>query len=172
MIQNYSRYRLLQEFFDVPRKSLRMRELSRKIGLAQPSVLNHLKALCKEGLITREEGGLYPTYRANLNAPLFKLLKEQNLVWRLHATKLLEYLDETVKPNCVVLFGSGARGEDHAESDIDLFIQAEERPLELKRFEAALHRKFHLLFEADIRTLPKELLNNLINGQVLYGYLE
>ena len=77
-----------------------------------------------------------------------------------------------MKPNCVMLFGSGARGEDHLESDIDLFIQAEERPLELKRFEAMLRRKLHLLFEADLRALPKELLNNIINGRVLYGYLE
>ena len=57
MLQKYSRYRLMQEFFDAPTKAFSMRELSRKIKLAQPSVINHLKALLKEGLIVRHIEG-------------------------------------------------------------------------------------------------------------------
>ena len=54
MIQNYSRYRVLQEFFDFPRKDFQMRELSRRINLAQPSVINHLKTLVKDNLIIND----------------------------------------------------------------------------------------------------------------------
>lgn len=172
MIQNYSRYRILQAFFDAPRKQFHMRELSRLVKLAQPSVLHHLKALVKEGFILKETNSLYPTYTANQEQPAFRLLKQQNIVWRLHTSGLLEFLDGKIKPTCIVLFGSASRGEDTEKSDIDLFVQAEESALELGIFEKSLKRRIHPLFEPELSTVNKELLNNIINGQVLYGYLK
>lgn len=171
MIQNYSRYRVLQQFFDFPRKNFQMRELSRQVRLAQVSVINHLNALIKEGLILKEKKGLYPSFRANRENEEFKLLKKQNLTWRIYKSGLVAAIDEKIKPNCVVLFGSGVRGEDTEESDIDLFVQASETGLDLKRYEKILNRKINLLFEPGTKALSKELLNNIINGHVLYGYL-
>jgi len=174
MLQNYSRYRILQEFFDFPRKSFQMREISRRVKLAQPSVVNHLKVLQKDGLIVKVEGGIYPAFKANRENEDFKLLKEQNLVWRIHRCKLISLLDEKLKPNCIVLFGSASRGEDTETSDIDMFVQAEEGggELDLKKCEKMLNRKLKLFFEPKLGTLSKELLNNIINGEVLYGYLK
>ena len=172
MLQNYSRYRVLQEFFYFPRKSFQMREISRRVKLAQPSVVNHLKVLQKDGLIVKVEGGIYPAFKANRENEDFKLLKEQNLVWRIHRCKLISLLDEKLKPNCIVLFGSASRGEDTETSDIDIFVQAEEEELGLERYEKMLNRKLKLFFEPKLGTLSKELLNNIINGEVLYGYLK
>ena len=172
MLQNNSKYKLLQEFFDYPRKHFLMRELSRRIGLGQPSVVAHLKALMKEDLVAREEKGLYPTYRARREDEKFKLLKKQNLVWRLHTSSLLEHLHQKINPTCIVLFGSASRGEDTEESDIDLLVQAKESVVNLAKYEAVLFRKINILFEPDLKKLPKELLNNLINGEVLYGYFK
>src|SRR4030042_6535289 len=111
MLQNYSRYRVLQELFDSPRKNFQMRELSRRVKLAQVSVMNHLKALEKEGLILKEKNSIYSTYRANREDKDFKLLKTQNLIQRIHECGLITLLDEKFKPNCIVLFGSASRGE-------------------------------------------------------------
>lgn len=172
MLQNYSRYRVLQEFFDFPRKGFHMRELSRRVKLAQVSVINHLKALQKEGLIIKEEKGIYPTFRANMDSEDFKVLKAQNLVWRVHKSGLISLLDEKLKPNCIVLFGSASRGEDTEMSDIDLFVQSEEAEVRLEKYEKLLKRKIKILFEPRINDLSKELLNNIINGQVVYGYLK
>jgi len=172
MLQNYSRYKVLQEFFDFPRKSFQMREISRRVKLAQPSVVNHLKILQKDGLIMKVENGIYPAFKANRENEDFKLLKEQNLVWRIHRCKLISLLDEKLKPNCIVLFGSASRGEDTETSDIDIFVQAEEEELGLERYEKTLNRKLKLFFEPKLGTLSKELLNNIINGEVLYGYLK
>jgi predicted nucleotidyltransferase len=172
MLQKYSRYRILQEFFDFPRKSFQMREISRRVKLAQPSVVNHLKVLQKDGLIVKVEGGIYPAFKANRENEDFKLLKEQNLVWRIHRCKLISLLDEKLKPNCIVLFGSASRGEDTETSDIDIFVQAEEEELGLERYEKMLNRKLKLFFEPKLGTLSKELLNNITNGEVLYGYLK
>jgi len=172
MLQNYSRYRVLQEFFDYPRNNFQMREISRRVKLSQPSVINHLTALRKEGLILREKKGLYPTYRADRESEDFRLLKKQNMVLRIHRSGLLAYVEDKTRPNCIILFGSASRGEDSEESDIDIFIQAGEANLDFQKYEKSLKRRINPIFEPDIKELSKELLNNIINGQVLYGYLK
>ncbi len=171
MLQKYSRYRILQEFFDFPKKNFQMREVARRIKLAQSSVIAHLKALVQEGFVLREEKGLYPSFRANRESDAFKLLKKQNVMWRISTSGLLSDLDTKLAPNCIILFGSAARGEDTEESDIDLFIQAEETKVDVTKYEKKLNRKINLFFEPNLKNLNKELLNNLINGEVLKGYL-
>ena len=172
MIQNYSRYRLLQEFFDFPKKDFQTRELSRRIKLAQISVINHLRALVKDGLVIKEYKYIYPSFIANRDNEMFKLLKKQNLVFRIKNFSLINFLEEKLRPNCVVLFGSGSRGEDVENSDIDIFIQAKETSLNLEKYEKLLNRKINLLFEPNLKNLSRELLNNIINGEILYGYLK
>jgi len=172
MIQKYSRYVVLQRFFDFPRKAFLMRELSRAVRLSVPSVRLHVKALLAEGLLVKDKAGLYPVFRAARENPLFKLLKNQNIVLRLHQSGLVGALESAAYPSCIVLFGSASRGEDTEESDIDLFIQTKLVKIDLGRFEAVLHRKINMLFEPDLKTIGPELLNNLANGVVVYGYLK
>ncbi len=172
MLQYYSRYRILQEFFDFPRKSFQLRELSRNVSLAQVSVMNHVRKLVKEGLIVREEKGIYPSYRANRENEEFKLLKKQNIILRLHKTGFIKHVDEKIKPNCIVLFGSAARGEDTENSDLDIFIQAAAVDLKLGEYEKLLKRKISILLDHNLKEMSKELLNNIINGEILYGYLK
>ena len=172
MLQNYSRYKLLQVFFDYPKKDFQIRELSRKIRLAQISIINHLKRLVKENLVIKENKSIYPSYKANTNNELFKLLKKQNLILRLKESGLIEFLEERLRPNCIVLFGSASRGEDNENSDTDIFLQSKEVILDLNKFEKSLNRKINLFFEYNINKLNKELLNNIINGEVLHGYLK
>ena len=172
MIQDYSRYRILQEFFDSPRKGFHIRELSRQAQLAQISVINHLNALCKEGLTVKEKGGIYNVFKANREDTQFKLLKQQNLIWRLQTSGCISHLEETLQPTCIVLFGSASRGEDTEESDVDIFVQAGETTLDIGKYEKIVKRKINVLFEADLKALRKELLNNIINGNILSGYLK
>ena len=172
MIQNYSRYKLLQEFFDFPKKDFQVRELSRRIKLAQISVTNHLNLLLKETLIIKEKKHTYPSFRANIDSEIFKLLKKQNLLFRMQTSGLLDMLEKEFKPNCIILFGSSSRGEDTENSDIDLFVQSNESGIKLEKYEKILNRKINLLFEPNIKNLNKELLNNIINGEKMYGYLK
>ncbi len=172
MIQKWSRYVVLQQFFDFPRKAFLIRELSRNTKLAQTAIRVHLKALFAEGLIKKDKTGLYPSFRAVRENSLFKLLRTQNLVLRLHQTGFVEILERTVYPTCIVLFGSASRGEDTELSDIDVFVQAKQTKLDLSKLENMLNRKITLLFEPNIKTISPELLNNLVNGIVIYGYLK
>lgn len=162
----------MQQFFDNPRKAFLIRELSRETRLAQTAVRQHLKALIAEGLVSKDKRGLYPSFKANREDPSYRLLKSQNLVLRLHQAGLVESLEKALYPACIVLFGSVSRGEDTEESDIDLFVQAKRARISLGSFEKVLKRKINLLFEPDIKAMSPELLNNLANGVVIYGYLK
>src|SRR3989338_361598 len=111
MIQKYSRYRILQEFFDSPRKDFQMREISRRTKITQPSAINHLKELVKEGLIVKEKKGIYPTFSANRESELFKLYKKFDLMLRINQSGLVDYIYDNCVPNCIVFFGSASKGE-------------------------------------------------------------
>jgi len=172
MIQKYSRYRILQEFFDFPRKDFQMRELSRRTKIAQTSVINHLKALLKEELIIKKKDGIYPSFKANRDNEMFKIYKKFDLILRINQTGLLNYIYDSCLPDCIILFGSASRGEDVEESDIDLFVQAREKKLNLEKYEKLLNRKISLFFEENFSRLNKELKNNILNGIVLKGYIK
>ncbi len=171
MIQNYSRYRILQEFFDFPRKYFQMRELSRRVSLAQPSVINHLKKLVEYNLIIKERKGIYPTFRSNRDNELFKIYKKSNLLLRIYQTGFINFIYDFFLPNSIILFGSASKGEDIEESDIDIFIQSKEKKINLEKYEKLFNRKISLFFKEDFSKLNKELKNNILNGIVLKGYI-
>lgn len=171
MIQNYTTYRVLQLFFDFPTKNFQLREICRILKLGMPSVTIHVKKLKKIGLIKKEKKGVYESYISNKN-DLFKVYKRNDILLRLYQSGLIDFLTQSFTPDAIVLFGSASRGEDIENSDIDLFIAAKERRVNLKIFEEKLKRKINLHFESKISDLPKELLNNIINGIILDGYLK
>lgn len=166
-----TRHRLLQEFFSRPTAHFQMRELSRNTKIAQPSVMNHLRALQEQNLIVREKHGVYPAYQANRDSQDFKLLKQQDLVRRLHAAGLIDYLYDTCLPDVIILFGSASRGEDTEKSDIDLFLKAESSRIDLNKYERLFCRKISVFFEENFGRLTKELKNNILNGTILRGYI-
>lgn len=170
MLQKYNTYKILELFFDFPTRNFQLREISRLVNLGLPSVSNHIKILEKEGFVKREKGGVYPYCKAN-KTEKFRLYKKTNLLLRLSECGLLDFLKEKLIPDAIVLFGSAAQGNDAEESDIDLFILAKKKDLNLKPFEEKLRREINIFFEEKLDKLPKELMNNIINGMVLSGYL-
>ena len=162
----------MQEFFDFPRKDFQMRELSRRAKIAQPSVTAHLKELARENFIVKEKKGIYPTFRANRDSELFKMYKKFDITFRINKSGLLNYIYDSCIPNAIILFGSASKGEDIEESDIDLFIQAKEKKLDLRKYELLFNRKITLFFEENFAKLNAELKNNILNGIVLKGYIK
>jgi len=102
---------------------------------------------------------------------IFKLYKRNDVLLRVHESGLVKFMEDRLQPDAAVLFGSASRGEDVEGSDIDIFLVAKEREVDLSGFERELARKINLHFEEDPSKLPKELLNNIINGIVIHGYL-
>ena len=172
MLQNYSKYRILQEFFDFPRKNFQMREISRRTKIAQPSAINHLKSLLKEEFILKEKKGTYPSFIANRDSLRFKIYKKFNILIRLYETGLIEHISDSCFPNVIILFGSASKGEDTEESDLDLFIQSKAKKLNLEKYKKLLNRKISLFFEDNFSRLSNELKNNILNGIILKGYIK
>ena len=149
-----------------------MRELSRRVNLAQPSVINHLKKLVEDNLIIKERKGIYPTFRSNRDNELFKIYKKTNLLLRIYQTGFINFIYDSFLPNSIILFGSASKGEDIEESDIDIFIQSKEKKLNLEKYEKLFNRKISFFFKEDFSNLSKELKNNILNGILLKGYIK
>lgn len=141
-----------------------------KLGL--PSVINHVKKLEKDGFVRKEKKSVYESYTANKESDNYKLYKKNDIILRLNESGFIQYLINNTTPNAIILFGSASRGEDIETSDVDVFVLAKEEKLNLKKFENIIKRKINIYFESNIKNLSKELLNNIVNGIKLYGYLK
>lgn len=177
MLQKDNRYRILRIFFEDPSPKgigFQLREISRKVAIAPPSVKKYLTELKKEGLITKVKHRIYgyPVYYANRDNDNFKFLKRLDTLMKIKESGLLEYLSESCMPDVIILFGSSASGEDLKDSDVDLFVASKDEKLSLDKFEKYLNRKINILFSDSFNRMSKELKNNIINGIILKGYLK
>lgn len=176
MLQKCSIFKVAGVFFKEPTKDHYLIEVSKKIQMAHTSVKNHLKDLQKAGIIKEriEEKGKrkFPIYRANIGNEDYKEHKKIYNLLILNESKLIEYLNDNLMPNSIVLFGSYQRGEDIENSDIDIFLECKEGKIDISKFEKMLNRKIQLHFKERFKKYPPELKNNIINGIILKGYLE
>ncbi len=172
MLENYNRYKLLKLFLDNPTESFRLRELSRLSKISPPSVMNYLAEFEKQGLIKKYEKRKVPYYQAIRDNEDFKQYKKLSILFELHKSGLIDYLWDELVPEVIILFGSFSLGEDTETSDIDLFVQASEKKLNLGKYEKMLGKEINIFYESKFSRLSKELKNNIINGTKLKGYLK
>jgi len=162
----------MELFFVVPTRNFQIREIARLTKIAHTSVKNYLEELRKENLVKKIKGNIYNSYIATSENGLFKIYKQQHLILKLYTSGLIDYLEDKLLPGCIMLFGSGRKGEYTKTSDIDLFVQSSEKPLNLTKFEKILKHEINIFFEENINKLSNELFNNIVNGIILSGYLK
>jgi len=176
MIQYCSIIKVAEVFFREPTVRHSLKDVSRKSYLAHTSVKSYLTILLKENIIERqvEKRGkrAFPFFIAKRDHPTYILYKKEYNFFILSSSGILEFLRDHLTPKSIILFGSYARGDDRESSDIDLFIESKSSTLSLEKFEKILGREIELHFQENFNTYPSELKNNIINGQILYGYLE
>jgi len=163
--------KVLRVFFDDPIHNFQLREISREIRIHHKTVLKFIRQLLKSQLIKANKTGIYTSYNANTQNPAFQEYKKAINQINLYESGLIKYISDKIMPETIILFGGYSKGTDAKTSDIDLFIESKEEKLELEKFEVVLGRKIHPLFEINIKNLNKELLNNIINGIIVYGYV-
>lgn len=171
MIQKCSNWIVFAEFAKNPTKSFQIREVSRQINLATTSVKLHLDELEKEGLLKKEKVGVYLAYKSNFENENFRYYKKIYNILSLKESGLIKELEKQTTPDAIILFGSYAKGEDTENSDIDILLIAKEKQLDLKEYEKKLNRTIQLFFSEDLNKLPKELLNNILNGLIISGFI-
>lgn len=175
MLEKSNEWKLVKLFFKRPLYSYHLREICRLVNWSPIKARHYLESLKKEKLILEYREKNLSLFKSNMENEKFKLYKKiYNL---LEAFKISEILEEKLEDfDAIIFFGSAYRGEDIEDSDFDIcIIGSKEIEIDLKKFEEELNRKISLLFIEDLEYLKrknKELLNNLINGIVLKGYLK
>lgn len=165
-------YKILQLFIEFPNKDFSVRGIARELKLSHATVLKYIEDLQKLDLIKKKEETLYPTFYANTENQQYKFYKRNYLVFKLIDLGLVNFIQEQTLTSSIVLFGSGAKATFTPKSDIDIFVEAKQRNLNLSKYEKKLGHKINLLFEPNINQLSKELRNNIINGIILYGFIK
>jgi predicted nucleotidyltransferase len=106
-----------------PESSLHVRELARLTGASPGSLHRDLRAMADLGLLLRREVGRQVHYSANVESPVFA-----ELAGLLRKTAgLADVLRDALAPVAdkvegAFVYGSMARGTEHAHSDVDLMI--------------------------------------------------
>lgn len=164
--------RIMDVFFNFPSRNFHLRELARFTKLPKTTLQRFLGSLLEEGLIKKKKKGVFYTYQSKETNFFYKYYKKNKLIEQIYRSGLVEFLEKKFYPQAIILFGSGAKGEYIKESDLDIFLLAKEKAVDLRKFEKKLKRKINLLFKEDYSKLSKELFNNVINGYKLSGYIK
>ena len=150
-------------YFMYPTMEYRLRPLARAAGVSAPAAKYVCVSLLKEGFLVKKADA----YAARHDDEKFRREKRLWNLGHIEQSGLIEALASALVPNAIILYGSYARGEDWEQSDIDLAIVEKKRPQPpLAQFEQKLGRKIQVVFVGDLK---KDLLNNLVNGIVLFG---
>lgn len=117
------RQRALTQLLLHPDNSYHVRELARLTGTTPGTLHKELARLAIAGLLLREQQGNQVRYRANRECPVFPelagLLRKTS-----GAVGVLADALRTLNPapKLALIFGSLARGEENARSDVDLLV--------------------------------------------------
>ena len=165
-------YRILELFMNNPNKDFSIRGMARNLKISHATVINYITDLEKLRLIKKKNETLYPTYYANTENDKLKFYKKNYITFKIKETGVIEYIKNKTLPSSIVLFGSCAKREYKKNSDIDIFVEAQETRLDISKFEKILKRNINLLFEKELMNLSAELRNNILNGIILYGFVK
>jgi predicted nucleotidyltransferase len=165
-------YNVAKLFFDFPERDFHLRELARLTKLSAPGIIKIIKKLENAGLVKVGEGKFVKSIKASKTRD-FIVKKRLYNIDSLFSSGFIDFLrDKYEEPEAIILFGSYSRGEDSSKSDVDIaVITSKKIDLNLNRFEGVLNRKINVL-ELKVKDCENELLNNLANGVVLYGYFK
>jgi predicted nucleotidyltransferase len=144
--------RVLALIFGNPQRSFYTSEILRTVDSGTGAVARELSRLQQSGLVSVQRIGNQKHYRANHDSPIYRELR--GLI--LKTAGFAEPLVEALKPyanriKAAFVFGSVAKGTDHARSDIDLMVIGEDVDYTdlyaaLQKAEAKLHRPVKPLF--------------------------
>ena len=160
-------------FFLNPTKRLRIRQIEREVKIPLPSAIRYKDELIKEGILKKIELADVVLFAADRSSKKFLIEKKLFNIRSLYLSGLIDYLVLEYNNTAIVVFGSYSKGEDIEASDIDIYMETPQKPINLKKFENILHRNIQSFNFKNIHAVDnKELANNIINGIVMNGFIE
>ena len=164
---------VLAFFFRHPTEEVHIRGLSEAADIPYSSARNALAALEDEGLVEKREESKMTFYAANRDDRRFRRRKRLHNLRVLFESGVVGVLEDTFRPDAVVLFGSYLQGTDREDSDVDVaIVNGRDADVDLGGYETALGRTFQVVHIGDPSEEEPGFRNTLANGYVLDGYLE
>lgn len=119
--------KLLALFFGQPDKSFYLNEVVRLADMGRGAITRELTKLSESGLLVARKQGNQNHYQANKASPIFNelasIVKKTFGVAGVLQTALAPLLPQL---NKAFVYGSVAKGEDHAGSDVDVMLVGDE----------------------------------------------
>ena len=116
------RAEIFRNLFGVSQQSLHLREIERRTGFAVGTVQQEIKKLLRLDIITQIKDGNRVYYKANTNHPLYPDIRNLVIKTKGLADLLKDALSSETKIKIAFVFGSVARQEEKAISDVDLMV--------------------------------------------------
>ncbi|MFH1779463.1 MAG: nucleotidyltransferase domain-containing protein [Candidatus Omnitrophota bacterium] len=162
IFKSKARKALFRLFFTNPEGRYYLRELERLLGIPVSMIRKELLRLKKEGVFLSEKRGNLTFYYLSKSYPLFDEFK--SIVFKtIGAAGLLREVLERIKGiEVAFIYGSFAKDETNAESDIDLFvigkIDEDELIKKISKIEKNLKRdiNYSIYAKADFEKKKKE----------------
>ena len=167
-----SKEKISDAIFKNPTTKFHIRELARLTKLNPNTIINITKSFEKEKLVKIEKKEHITEILADTENQLFVDKKRLFNLSQIYKSDLVNFLIKEYSPKAISIIGSYSKGEDIEKSDIDIVIISEkEKPVNLEKFERLLSRKIHLIITS-YKKMSEEFYINLINGIILYGYID
>jgi len=160
-----------------PEKSWYLSELAAHLGTSPSSLQRELETLANSGILVRTQDGRRTYYRAQTASPVFNelrdlLAKTAGIIPVLNSE--LTQLDGKIR--WAAIYGSIARGEEQAQSDIDLLVVGPVGMTELlpalRRVEQQFGREVNVTRYSESEFLAKRhgrdhFLNSVLKGKLI-----
>lgn len=151
------------------------RRISKILEVSQPAVSKALPFLEKENLIKVDKDKESKRFSIEINTgnrKIMHLKRVENLRF-LYESGFVDFIEGEFAGATIILFGSYSRGEDTEKSDIDIaIIGRKNKIINLEYYEKMLERKINLNFYDSLKSMHKNLKENILNGTVLIGGVE
>jgi predicted nucleotidyltransferase len=151
-----------------PDRALHFRALQRVTRVSSRSLQHEIARLEALGMVRRERDGRLVRYRAVAGHPRWSVLRQMIREFAHPAEVLRVALAEVSGIEAAFIFGSFARGDTHAESDVDVFVLSDRMDYEDDRLdlaEATLESSALLNREVNaIRYTPEKLARRSSGG--------
>ena len=140
----YPGLRVLLLFFNEPYREFHLREIAKLANVSSSTAKRFLDFYTEKGFLQKQRKANLVLFKANVENSAFRHMKIGHFLLKLQP--LLVHLKEVYPNSSITLYGSCARGEDDAQSDIDLLIISRKKEkAELYKFEKQFERKITVL---------------------------
>lgn len=122
LLSSKIRAEIFRLLFGIRTDSLHMREIERRSGFSTGTVQGELKKLHRLDLIKKNRDGNRLYYQANRTHPLYPEIRSMVLKTIGLADRMREALQRSSEIETAFVFGSIARHDEKAQSDVDLMV--------------------------------------------------